>query len=352
MDGQRIRRLLILLLTFSLVAGCNFPSSQEDSTPDSPATAAARTLQVVFTNVASGTEIPIEEAPPVSNTETGESTPAYADSDCINKAVFVDDITVRDNMQIERGASFVKIWRLRNDGTCIWNHSYCLAFIGGARMSAPAKSDLSQVIQPGQTIDLSIDLTAPDSTGTYQGFWRLQSDKGEFFGIGSSGDQSFWVKINVISSLTVTPTLVSTPSVTPPSSPDPVETPTPTISPEPTPAIHFQGANSLTVDQSIDLDSGEISPQSGADLSLLETTPEEPSLVPQNSALFSLYSSGSNSPNRNDCQNSSLTEDPISITGLAVDDIICYSTDVGRFGYLTITALNTSVDFAITTWGP
>jgi hypothetical protein len=346
-------RLFILVLSFSFIAGCNFSFSQEDSTPDSPSTAAALTLEVVSTHVALGTEIPPDHATaPSSHTETGEPSSGVLEDDCINKAVFVDDITIRDNTQIERGESFIKIWRLRNDGTCIWDTKYSLAFIGGDRMSAPVKSALSQVIQPGQTVDLSVDMTAPDTTGMHQGFWRLQSARGDFFGIGSNGDQSFWVKINVISSLTTTPTITSTPPSTASPIPVPQDTPSPTPSPTSTEIIHYQDSIRLTTDESIDLDNGEISPPSSADLSLVENSTTELSLVPQNNALFARYSGETSPPSRMECQNASLVADPISFSGLAVDDILCYSTDVGRFGYLIITALDTGIDFTFTTWGP
>ena len=344
-------RFILLVLSSSFIAGCNFTFSQEGSTADSPSTAAALTLEVVSTYVALGTEIPPDHATsPSSPTETGELSSGLLEEDCINRAVFVDDITIRDNTQIERGESFVKIWRLRNDGTCIWDTTYSLAFIGGERMSAPVKSLLSQVIQPGQTIDLSVDMTAPDTTGMHQGFWRLQSARGDFFGIGSNGDQSFWVKINVISSITTTPTITSTPPST--ASPVPQDTPSPTPSPTSTPIIHYQDSTRLTMDESIDLDNGEIPSTSSADLSIMENSTTELSLVPQNNALFARYSGETSPPSRMECQNASLVADPISFSGLAVDDILCYSTDVGRFGYLIITALDTGINFTFTTWGP
>lgn len=341
-----------LLILLSMLSGCNFIAPQAASTPDSPATVAARTLEVVFTQSSSGTEIPLEgTSKPDNSTDMINSTPTLSKSDCLNKAIFVDDITIRDNAKVESGESFVKIWRIRNDGTCIWDHTYNLAFISGERMAAPAKNALPQIVQPGQTIDLSIDMTAPEPTGTYQGFWRLQSDQGEFFGIGSSGEQSFWVRINVVSSIAATPTIIYTPSVIPTTEATQEQTPSPTESPTPSESIYFQGSSSLGLGQSINLDDGELDPQAGSDLALMGTSEEEAALTPQNSTLIAAYTGDSPFPTQNDCQNTQLDNAPITLTGLAVDDIICYSTGDGRFGHLKITALDATVEFSFVTWG-
>jgi hypothetical protein len=66
-------------------------------------------------------------------------------------------------------------------------------------------------VAPGQEIDLSLILRAPDQAGTYQGFWVLQAPSGERFGVGPA-DQPIWVKIRSV----VTPGApTATPGTTP-----------------------------------------------------------------------------------------------------------------------------------------
>jgi hypothetical protein len=352
MIGQRFYRFILLFLILIPLVGCNYSLPTEESSPEDAGEIAAQTLEVVSTQVGSGTEVSSGGPLPldaISSTDDPASIPL--NGDCLNKAVFVEDITFRDNTQIESGATFVKIWRLRNDGTCIWDHTYSLAFIGGEVMSAPSRSTLSQVVQPGQTIDLSVNMVAPEGTGIHQGFWKLKSGSDQFFGIGTSGDQSFWVKINVISSLVATSTDISTP-ISSPATPEPEQTPLVTISPSPTQEIHFQGTNSLTTSQSIDLDTGETASEEGMDLSLLGSTWVEAALHPENQALLIAYLGEPTPPTLTDCQNSPLAEEPIFISSLAVGDIICYSTDVGRYGYLIVDGLESIFEFTLTTWGP
>ena len=42
-------------------------------------------------------------------------------------ATFVADVTIPDGTYINPGASFTKIWRLKNTGTCAWTTQFALA---------------------------------------------------------------------------------------------------------------------------------------------------------------------------------------------------------------------------------
>lgn len=130
---------------------------------------------------------------PLVVTPTATLPPA---SSC-DRAEFIADVTVPDGTIFNGGQTFTKTWRLRNVGTCAWTPSYSLAFVGGNPMGAPASISLSNNITPGQTVDLSINLTAPVEPGTYQGYWMLRNAAGGFFGIGSTANKPFWVEIVV-----------------------------------------------------------------------------------------------------------------------------------------------------------
>jgi hypothetical protein len=347
------QKLMLGFISLSLTAGCNFTASQEENPTHNPATVAARTLEVVYTNVAAKTQKyrQATQSPGDSPEKTKTSSPTPEEA-CINRARFVDDITIRDNMQIEHGTNFLKVWRLRNDGTCVWNRSYSLIFFGGERMGATNTISLPEIVQPGQTIDLAIDMTAPEVPGTYQSFWRLQSGDGDYFGIGSNGDQSFWVKISVSVSPNASPTETQTSTLFPSETASPSETPTPTATPQPTPIVHGQGDVYLNLGQVVDLDSGEISPIEGGDLSLDEQTTSEYSLNPRNNTLLVFYSGTKKPPSKQECERIPKLPLAIPLSKLAVNDNLCYITGEGRPGYLTITALNSSIEFSFTTWVP
>jgi hypothetical protein len=116
-----------------------------------------------------------------------------------DRATFVSDVTVPDGSDFDPGETFVKTWRLRNIGSCTWTSGYDLVFYSGDQMGAPSSVQLtSGTVPPGSTVDVSVQLKAPNSGGTYQGYFRLRSGSDVIFGIGESGTVSFWVQIEVI----------------------------------------------------------------------------------------------------------------------------------------------------------
>jgi uncharacterized repeat protein (TIGR01451 family) len=60
--------------------------------------------------------------------------------------------------------------------------------------------NLPTSVAPGGTIDLSLNMIAPLSSGTYFSYWRLRNASGVDFGVGANGTTNFFVKIKVVSS--------------------------------------------------------------------------------------------------------------------------------------------------------
>ena len=107
---------------------------------------------------------------------TPRPQPSTTDCDLVE---FVSDVTVPDNSNADPGQNFAKVWRLRNAGSCTWTSGYDLVFHSGDQMGAPASLQLtSGTVAPGGTVDVSVDLTAPTSAGTYQGFFKLRNASG------------------------------------------------------------------------------------------------------------------------------------------------------------------------------
>jgi len=128
--------------------------------------------------------------------------PASAATIC-DAAQFVADVTIPDGTSFQAGVSFNKTWRLKNVGTCTWTTSYDLAFVSGDQLGAPASVKLPKSVSPGQTVDVTVTMTAPASAGTYRGYWQLKNASGKLFGIGVTANKSFWVEIRVSASTTV-----------------------------------------------------------------------------------------------------------------------------------------------------
>ena len=69
-------------------------------------------------------------------------------------------------------------------------------------MGAPGEvSFTSGTVAPGQTVDVSVNLTAPATSGTYRGEFRLKASEGQVFGIGANADASFYVQIKAVSGM-------------------------------------------------------------------------------------------------------------------------------------------------------
>lgn len=94
---------------------------------------------------------------------------------------FVADVTIPDDTIIQPGATFVKTWRVQNNGNTVWGAGYTLAFVNGTAMTSNTVAPLPTTA-PWAQIDLSVTLQAPTVPGTYFGDWRLRDANGTPFG--------------------------------------------------------------------------------------------------------------------------------------------------------------------------
>lgn len=146
--------------------------------------------------------------PPTATPTEGTPLPTNA-PDCTNRASFVADVTVPDNTNVAGGTSFTKTWRVANTGTCVWGPDYTLSYYSGERLTALDSFPLG-VAFPGQNLDISVDLTAPANTGTYQSNFVIKNSAGLIMSIDD--DSRLWTIINVtvVSAATASPTTTAT----------------------------------------------------------------------------------------------------------------------------------------------
>jgi hypothetical protein len=110
---------------------------------------------------------------------------------------FVEDVTIDDGTEISAGEPFEKIWRLKNAGSCTWTSGYAVVFDGGTQMDAPDEQQLTTgTVDPGQEIDITVWLVAPDDPGKYRANFKLRNPGGALFGLGERSNP-FWVEIRV-----------------------------------------------------------------------------------------------------------------------------------------------------------
>ncbi|MDR3576588.1 MAG: NBR1-Ig-like domain-containing protein [Anaerolineaceae bacterium] len=116
---------------------------------------------------------------------------------------FVADVTIPDGSVLPAGSSFVKTWRILNAGSCTWDTGYQLVFSSGSLLSALSTVNLPAAVAPGQTVDISVNMVAPTTNGTFKGFWLLRNDNGNNFGVGTNGNVPVSVVILVGSPIPV-----------------------------------------------------------------------------------------------------------------------------------------------------
>ena len=213
MVATRQRLMMVVILVLLLQLACYLPreGTPTVSGPELIRTYAALTVQARLTLQATGVQptftppggTPI---PPPASTATpaGEATlpgPTATSSVC-DRADFIKDISYPDDTTVTPGAEFIKTWQLQNTGTCTWNSSYVIFLDDGDALgAAPSVTLTTGVVAPGEKVDVSVSLKAPEEEGSYQGYWKLRNPAGQEFGVGSAGDKQFWVKIRVKSQL-------------------------------------------------------------------------------------------------------------------------------------------------------
>lgn len=307
---QPAKLAALLVIAVLMLSACNFPGLQ---TPDPFPTYAAQTVEARLTSAA-GVQPTSETPPPAATTSspatatnppedpTATNTPIPTETEIpCNRASFVTDVSIPDGTDLDPGESFTKTWRLRNSGSCTWNSNYELLFKDGDAMGGPASKDLTGSVAPGETVDISVDLTAPNSEGSYKGFWWLRSDAGIVFGVGSSGDVPFFVEIDVVKVVTVL------------------------------------SSGKFDLDQTFtaDLDTGTVAPPSGdRDIQFQAVNATEKYLRPLNNAKIKMMSE--RTPSLDDCESASLSTSSVDLDDIEIGDVFCFVTNLGNYGRLEI----------------
>ena len=206
MKRNRKYNFLSILMLFALfVTSCGSANAETDTI----ATAVAMTVSAQETQKAqaTATSVPTEagltSAPEA--TATGQAVPTFApptapgpvgSGDTCQVVANLVGETIPDGTIMQPDETFLKTWRLKNNGTCTWNTSYKIVYWSGDLMGGLQEYPLPKVVAPGEEIEISLSLVAPTTNGNFSGFWKLQSEWGTPFGVGQY-DQPFYVQINV-----------------------------------------------------------------------------------------------------------------------------------------------------------
>ncbi len=216
---------VLLIISVTILTGCDFTTEDgEQISPEQVQTFVAETVSAALSLTPEATEtstptatttftatatetatpLPTNTNTPIPNTGNTGGNPKGCDD-----ALFVSDVTIPDGTQFAAGTTFTKSWKLQNSGSCAWTTAYSVFFVSGNGMGGSSPQLLTAQIEPGFSNDISLNMTAPDTPGTYKGTWQLQNAAGQAFG------HSFYVEI-VVTGGNTTPTATATgPTPTP-----------------------------------------------------------------------------------------------------------------------------------------
>lgn len=334
----------LLLAAALLLAACG--PRQSDAPPTPNVTQAYQTVEARLTELAAKTP-PASPTPAPTNTPpatatlppsatatktaaaTNTSAPIVSSCDMAAAGNPID-VTIPDGTQMAPGQTFTKTWRLQNAGTCTWTTAYSVALFSGEAMAATLNIPFTSEVAPGQSVDISVDMVAPATAGTYQGNWKLRNASNAYFGIGTAGTP-FWVSIVVVGSLTAGPSSTVGPSPT-------AGTITPGAG-----GVVASGTRNIAPNTNFDLDGGLAGSRNDLTYS---ADPDNNAffLVPRNNATLGFF--GASRPTKADCAAAAKSSAQFPLVGQE-SAYLCYQTDIGLIGWLYLEFFNIN-NFEIT----
>jgi hypothetical protein len=205
---NRFKKFTIAFVALASILACGpltAGTPQPAATLNALYTSAAQTLESMSTQAAN-TLVAQASATGTLSIATASATPfttftnvpplSTTVSRC-DSADFESDVTYPDGAAVGRSTTFVKTWRIRNTGTCTWTTGYSIVYVNGEKFGAPNSVSMPAEVRPGESIAVSVTLTAPNSAGRYRGNWMLRNSSGVTFGVGSAGTSNFYVDVNV-----------------------------------------------------------------------------------------------------------------------------------------------------------
>ena len=201
---MKLKLSVITIILASLIVACGgSPEAPTEPTPDVAIvrTSAAQTVVAQFTltaaaftptsAVSTNTSAPETTAPaaatatvtagPVIAQVTNASGTPEALCDSLTYDVATVDVNVPDNTVMSPGQDFIKTWKVRNNGSCEWGAGYVLAYAGYTDQMSGQFVALTDVVQPGEEVEVSVQFKAPAQAGTYLSAWQMRNPAGVTF---------------------------------------------------------------------------------------------------------------------------------------------------------------------------
>jgi len=171
-EGVAVRRLLLLvMLCFGLMAGCSAPQPEIRYAPATVLVPV--TVEVPVTIASTLTLEPSLATKPILTATAALATEPYPSATaCVYAMQWVSDVTIPDDTVMQPGETFVKTWKVRNSGTCVWQDGVQLKHTTGAGLGIDETAEVELAL-PGEEVEVSVPMKAPSQPGTYESIWNL-----------------------------------------------------------------------------------------------------------------------------------------------------------------------------------
>ena len=193
---MKLKPIVTVIFISMLIAACGSSNTPAEATPDVAAvrTSAASTVVSQFTLTAAAftptVSLPTETSAPLQTatattqslaqvTNASGTTVALCDLLSIEPATV--DVNIPDNTVMTPGQDFIKTWKVKNNGSCPWGAGYKLVYAGYANPMSGQFQPLTEVVQPGQEVEVSVQFQAPDAAGEYLSAWQMSNPAGVTF---------------------------------------------------------------------------------------------------------------------------------------------------------------------------
>jgi hypothetical protein len=194
----KLTTILILIATMVITACGSSNTPQGEPTPDVAVirTSAAKTVIAEFTLTAAAftptpslsTNTAAAEITSTSTAATQSTQPQVQVTNALGTTValcdsleFVADVTIPDDTNMSPGQDFLKTWRVKNTGSCPWGEGYELVYAEYENEMDGQPQPLTEVVQPGQEVEISVQFTAPSEIGNYLSAWQMSNPAGVTF---------------------------------------------------------------------------------------------------------------------------------------------------------------------------
>jgi hypothetical protein len=187
------RKCALFFLLAAVLSACSAGNSSASLASSTPA--ATQTPLRVVINTPTHTRLPPSATP--SPTMTGTATSPLVGASITDSAHFISE-TVPDNTRMEPGERFRKTWTLSNSGATTWADNYELYLVSslpdGEDMGSPQAVRLPESVAPGEQVEVSVELTAPQADGVYTLYYALRDAGGRHIPVDGG---NIWVTVRV-----------------------------------------------------------------------------------------------------------------------------------------------------------